>query len=33
VNIAATDLSPLADVVLRGPAGVVLPDLVQALER
>ena len=33
VNIAATDLSPLADVVLRGPAGVVLPDLVRALER
>jgi NAD-dependent deacetylase len=28
VNIAATDLSPLADIVLRGPAGSMLPELL-----
>ena len=31
VNIAATDLSPLADVVLRGPAGLMLPELLAEL--
>jgi NAD-dependent deacetylase len=33
VNIEPTELSPLADVVLTGPAGVVLPGLVQLLDR
>ena len=32
VNPNATELSPLADFVLRGPAGVVLPQLVQAAD-
>jgi NAD-dependent deacetylase len=31
VNPNATDLSPLADVVLRGPAGVILPQLLEAM--
>jgi NAD-dependent deacetylase len=31
VNPNATDLSPLADVPLRGPAGVLLPQLLEAM--
>jgi NAD-dependent deacetylase len=31
VNLEATDLSPLADLSLRGPAGEILPQLVAAL--
>jgi len=31
VNPNATDLSPLADVTLRGPAGVLLPQLLEAM--
>jgi NAD-dependent deacetylase len=31
VNPNATDLSPLADVALRGPAGVLLPQLLEAM--
>jgi len=31
VNPNATDLSPLADVALRGPAGVLLPQLLEAV--
>jgi NAD-dependent deacetylase len=31
VNPNATDLSPHADVVLQGPAGLVLPELLRAL--